>query len=104
MTFAPPTSFAAQSWAQLRIALERRRRALAQPWPQRAMLVGATGFVFWDVTWGGVARNDHVLYLHHISQYDTLWDILSHSPSWNRDLPYTGSDAILYRPVLYLLM
>jgi hypothetical protein len=85
--------------------LERSRRLLADPWVQRAILVAVIVWVFWNGIWAGVPRSDHVQYLHHVSQYDSLWDILSHSPSWNRtSAEQPRADVILYRPVLYLLL
>jgi len=86
------------------IVLERARRLLGDPWAQRAILVAVIVWVYWDGIWAGVPRSDHLHYLHHVSQYDSLWDILSHSPSWNRTTPDRYPDLILYRPVLYLLL
>jgi len=84
--------------------LERLRRLLANPWVQRAILAAVIVWVFWDGIWSGVPRSDQVQYLHQVSQFDSLWDILSHSPSWNRTMPTGGDDYILYRPILYLLL
>jgi len=89
---------------EIGIAREHARRLLADPWLQRALLVAVLVYVFLDGIWAGVPRSDQILYLHHISQYDSLWDILSHSPSWNRTATDLGGDVILYRPVLYLLL
>jgi hypothetical protein len=86
------------------IVLERLRHLLGEPWPQRAILVAVIVWVFWDGIFAGVARSDQILYLHHISQYDSLWDILTHSAALNRTVPTGGQDIILYRPVLYLLL
>jgi hypothetical protein len=86
------------------IGCERARRALVNAWVQRAILVAVIACVFWDGIWAGVPRSDHVVYLHHISQFDNLWDILSHSPAWNRTATDLGGDVVLYRPVLYLLL
>ena len=84
--------------------LERLRRLLANPWVQRAILAAVIVWVFWDGIWSGVPRSDQVQYLHQVSQFDSLWDILSHSPSWNRTMPTGGDDYILYRPILYLVL
>jgi hypothetical protein len=84
--------------------LERSRRLLGHPWAQRAIIVAVIVCVFWNGIWAGVARSDHVQYLHHISQYNSLWDILSRSPAWNRTSAASVGDIILYRPVLYLLL
>ena len=89
---------------EIGIVLERGRRLLGDPWAQRAILVAVVVWVFWDGIWAGVPRSDHILYLHHISQFDGLWDILAHSPAWNRDAANPGDDVVLYRPVLYLLL
>jgi hypothetical protein len=94
---APPAT-------SLSIALLRLRFVLVEPWPQRAVLIAAIVWVFWDGIFAGVPRSDQIHYLHHVSQYDSLWDILSHSPSWNRTTPDPYPDLILYRPVLYLLL
>jgi len=100
-----PTASSTTLWrAQVAIVLERLWLLLANPWLQRAILAAVIVWAFWDAIWAGVPRNDQVIYLHHISQFDNLWDILSHSPSLNRILPDFGTDAILYRPILYLLL
>jgi len=104
MTPTPTASSAALWRAHVPIVLERLWLLLTNPWLQRTILAAVIVWVFWDSIFAGVPRSDHLVYLHHISQFDSLWDILSHSPSWNRTLPDTGGDAILYRPVLYLLM
>src|SRR5579864_9374420 len=82
----------------------RFRGLLANPWLQRAILVAVIVWVFWDGIFAGIPRSDQVLYLHNISQFDSLWDILSHSPAWNRTVPEGGEELILYRPVLYILL
>jgi hypothetical protein len=89
---------------EIAVVLERSRRLLGNPWAQRAIIVAVIVWVFWNGIWAGVARSDHVQYLHHISQYNSLWDILSRSPSWNRTSAASVGDIILYRPVLYLLL
>jgi len=91
----------AQTQTKLESCLERLRRALSNPWLQRAALVAVIVWVFWNGLWAGVARSDQVLYLYRVSEFDTLWDILSRAPSWNR-LYQTAGDQVLYRPVLYL--
>jgi hypothetical protein len=83
--------------------LERSRRLLADPWLQRAILVAVIVWVFWDGIWAGIPRSDQILYLHDVSQLDSLWDILSRAPSWNRT-HFSGGDEILYRPILYMLL
>ena len=88
---------------EIALVLERARRLLGDLWVQRAILVAGIVWVFWNGIWAGVPRSDHILYLHQISQFDGLWDILSHSPAWNRITP-PPDDIILYRPILYLLL
>lgn len=66
---------------------------------QRLLLIALVTFVFWNGLWGGAPRADQIAYLHQISQYSSLWDILINSPSWNRT---HVTDPILFRPVLYL--
>jgi len=104
MTPTPTASSTTLWWAQLGTVPARLQRLLDDVWLQRALLAAAIVWVFWDGIWAGVPRSDQLVYLHHISQFDSLWDILAHSPSWNRTLPDTGTDAILYRPILYLLL
>jgi len=100
-----PTASSATLWrAQVPIVLDRLWLLLVNPWLQRAILAAAIVWAFWDGIFAGVPRSDHLAYLHHISQFDSLWDILSHSLSFNRTLPDIGTDAILYRPMLYLLL
>lgn len=57
-------------------------------------------FVFWNGLWGGAPRADQLAYLHQISKYQTIWDILVNSPDWNRT--QSTGDFILFRPILYL--
>jgi hypothetical protein len=57
--------------------------------------------VFWNGLWSGVPRADHIAYLHQISQFSDLWDIILNAPSWNRTQSSAG-DFILFRPLLYL--
>lgn len=57
-------------------------------------------FVFWNGLWGGAPRADHLIYLHHVSQYTNLWDIVINSVAWNRT--HSMGDFILYRPILFL--
>ena len=104
MTPTPTASSAAPWPAQLGIVPTRLRRLLGNVWLQRALLAAVIVWAFWDGIWAGVPRNDQVFYLHHVSRFDSLWDILSHSPSWNRTMPANGGDLILYRPILYLLL
>lgn len=74
---------------------------LGNLWVQRFLLVGFLTLVFWDNLWGGVPRADQVPYLHQVSQFHDLWDILVNSPSWNRTQA-SGGDSSLFRPLLYL--
>lgn len=67
---------------------------------QRLLLLILVGVTFWNGLWGGAPRADQVLYLHQVSQYSNIWDILINSPSWNRI--QSGGDFMLFRPILYL--
>ena len=67
---------------------------------QRLALVAIVILVFWNGLWGGAPRSDQLPYLHQISQYSNLWDIVINSPSWNRT--QSAGDFILFRPILYL--
>lgn len=58
--------------------------------------------VFWNGLWGGAPRADQLIYLHTISKYQNLSDILANAPSWNRT-NFAG-DHILYRPILFIQM
>jgi hypothetical protein len=78
-------------------------QALRNPWVQRAVVLSVIVWVFWDGIWAGVPRADQIQFLHLVSQYDRLWDILSRAPAWNRTQA-AGGDEILYRPVLYALL
>ena len=67
---------------------------------QKLLLAALVLFAFWDSLWGGAPRADQLIYLHKLSAYSGLWDIISNTLSLNRH-PGAG-DFMLYRPVLYL--
>ena len=56
--------------------------------------------IFWNGLWGGAPRADQLPYLHQISQFQNLWDVLKNSPAFHRT--QSVGDYILYRPVLFL--
>lgn len=66
---------------------------------QMLFLAAIVVFVFWNSLWGGAPRADQLAYLHQISRYSNFWDILIHSPSWNRT--QSAGDFLLFRPILY---
>jgi len=83
--------------------LEASRGLLRNPWAQRVILVAVIVWTFWDGIWAGIARADQIPYLHQVGQFDSLWDIVSHSFAWNRTRPPV-QDVLLYRPGSYLLL
>ena len=75
---------------------------LKHSWVQRAIIIFVVTFIFWNGLWSGAPRADQIPYLHQISQFNDLWQILWNSPSWNRT--QSAGDFILFRPVLYWLL
>jgi hypothetical protein len=69
---------------------------------QQLLVVVFVLTVFWHGLWAGAPRADQLAYLHQVSQYTTLHDILRYAPAWNRT--HSAGDAVLYRPVLYVLL
>ncbi len=82
--------------------LSRFYRQFSEPGFQRLLIIISITTIFWNGLWGGFARADQIAYLHQISQFDGLWEILLNSPSWNRT--QSAGDFIVFRPVQYWLM
>jgi hypothetical protein len=79
--------------------------SMMAPFPrsvERILLTAAIVFVYWNGLFAGVARADQVAYLHQVTQYDSLRDILVTAPSWNRT--HSPGDYVLFRPVLYWIL
>ena len=69
---------------------------------QQLLVVLFIFVVFWHGFSAGAPRADQLAYLHQVSQYTTLHDILKYAPDWNRT--HSAGDTALYRPVLYFLL
>jgi hypothetical protein len=70
---------------------------------QRCAIVIFTIAVFWHSIRAGAPRADQLSYLHQVSQYSTLAEIIRTAPSWNRTHSATG-DEVLFRPALYVFL
>lgn len=66
---------------------------------QKTLIILAIILAFWHGIWDSVPRADQVPYLHQISQFHNLSDIIKNSFAWNRVI---GGDIILFRPILYM--
>jgi hypothetical protein len=73
------------------------------PHLQCALLCAIVLAVLWPTLFAGVPRADHIMYLHQAGRYDRLADLLIRSITWNRTEVAAG-DAILFRPLLYLIL
>src|ERR1035441_6502091 len=69
---------------------------------QQLLVVLFIFVVFWHGFSAGAPRADQLAYLHQVSLYTTLHDILKYAPDWNRT--HSAGDTALYRPVLYFLL
>lgn len=65
-------------------------------------MIGFVVLVFWHGFWAGAPRSDQIGYLHQVSEYTSLTDILHYAPDWNRT--HAAGDSALYRPALYYLL
>ena len=84
---------------RMRIFICKYKAILCNQFIQIILLSSLVAFVFWNGLWGGAPRADQLPYLHQISQFTNLWDILVNSPSWNRT--QSAGDFMLFRPILY---
>jgi len=69
---------------------------------QQILVVSFNVLIFWHSFFAGAPRSDQIGYLHQVSQYTTLGEILWHAPAWNRT--HSAGDSALFRPVLYFLL
>ena len=71
---------------------------------QKLILTLCLVVAFWHGLFAGVPRSDQIIYLNGVTQFKNFWDIISHSLFWNRNIQLNLDDALLFRPVLYILL